>query len=247
VIAQESGVQPAGGGAIRAILLDLDGTLMDYEGPVKQALAEWLPDVMGVLVPGFGVDPARLGELQLLWLALEDKHYPAWRSGEISVREQRRRRLRDFLPEAGVDPAEVDLDELFLAYLQACERHWAPYPDAAPALERIAEAGLRTAVLSNGSAAQQRAKLAVIGLISLCGPLFSSEEIGFAKPDLRAYAKACELLGLPPEEVLMVGDNYELDVLAPRSAGLSAVHLVRTGTHRVKDRARIRSLGELTW
>lgn len=84
------------------MLLDLDGTLLDHAGSSRRALARWLAD-QGLTPPdGFGEE----------WLAAEQRHYPAWRVGEISFAEQRRRRLRDVLPLLGLpvgDDAALDI------------------------------------------------------------------------------------------------------------------------------------------
>jgi len=45
-----------------------------------------------------------------------------------------------------------------------------------------------------------------------------------AKPDRRAFTEACRRIDANPAQVLMVGDNYETDILGARAAGLSAIH-----------------------
>ncbi|MEU8278847.1 hypothetical protein AB0C08_31545, partial [Microbispora bryophytorum] len=71
---------------IRAILFDLDETLFDHRRAVAHAATRWTESVC----PGHELLP----ETPALWLDLEDKHVPAWQSGECSLAEQRRRRLR---------------------------------------------------------------------------------------------------------------------------------------------------------
>lgn len=119
------------------------------------------------------------------------------------------------------------------------------FGDAAPALRRVAAAGLRTAVLTNGDQAQQTAKLAKIGLLDLCGPVFASSGLPAAKPDRRAYLTACDRLGVGPAEALMVGDNYELDVAAARAAGLPAIHLARAAGSPGSGHGQISTLHDL--
>lgn len=75
--------------------------------------------------------------------------------------------------------------------------------------------------------------------------MFSSDAIGFAKPDPRAYHHVCSQLNRLPSAVLHVGDRHDLDVVAARAAGLGAVHLDREdhGPHDEPD--RITSLNKL--
>jgi len=56
----------------------------------------------------------------------------------------------------------------------------------------------------------------------------------FGKPDANFFQAAAEKLGLPPQEVLMVGDDIEADVRGAMAAGLQGA-LVRTGKFRAAD------------
>lgn len=220
-----------------AVVLDLDGTLLDHDAAALAGLATLL-DALDVP----DAPEAWVAE----WCRLEDRHYPAWRDGLISFPEQRRLRLRDFLPLVDRPaPDDAELDQVFDRYLEGYERGWVAFPDALPAVQRLRREGLRIAVLTNGDHEQQTAKLRAIGLLDLCGPVIASSRTGAPKPDPRAYAAACAAVGASPEAVLMVGDNHDLDVLAPRAAGLRAVHLDRHCTHPAPEQERITTLGDL--
>ncbi|WP_299038233.1 HAD family hydrolase [uncultured Pseudokineococcus sp.] len=203
------------------VLLDLDGTLLDHRTSVRLALERWTDELRPPRLPA---------DLHGAWLAAEQRHYPAWREGSASFAEQRRRRLRDVLPLLGLPVGDDDeLDAVFTGYLTAYEAAWTAFPDVDAALEELAAAGLRTAVLTNGVVSQQRAKLAAIGLRDRVGTAVTAEELGVAKPDPRAFARACARLGRAAAEVVSVGDDHALDVVAARAAGLRAVHLDRRG------------------
>ncbi|WP_446666453.1 HAD family hydrolase [Flexivirga sp. B27] len=63
-------------------------------------------------------------------------------------------------------------------------------------------------------------------LLALAGfggiPGVFSNELGVAKPHLRMFAAACDVLGTPAAEVLHVGDNPAADVVGAQAAGMSA-------------------------
>jgi len=201
------------------VLLDLDGTLLDHRTSVRLALQRWTDELRPPHVPE---------ELPEAWSAAEQRHYPAWREGSASFAEQRRRRLRDVLPLLGLPVGDDDeLDAVFTGYLAAYEVAWTAFPDVDEALAGLAAAGLPTAVLTNGTASQQRAKLVALGLLDRVGPALTAEELGVAKPDPRTFARACERLDRAPAQVVSVGDDHALDVVAARAAGLRAVHLDR--------------------
>jgi putative hydrolase of the HAD superfamily len=222
---------------LAAVLFDLDGTLLDHDTSSATAIRSWLP--------AYGVAPSDIKAAIPHWLELEQQHYPAWRAGEITFSEQRRRRTRDFFAALGIPIRAEELDAAFAHYLVGYEAAWTAFDDAAQALHRVAACGLRIGVLTNGDLAEQTAKLAAIGLFDHGGPVFASSALPAAKPDRRAFAEACRCLDVHPAQALMVGDNYEIDVLGARAAGLSAIHLDRSARHPDPDRERISTLNDL--
>lgn len=221
---------------VRAVVLDLDDTLLDHRGSTRTALAGWLPTL------GVTGDPS----LAAAWFALEDEHFEAWRAGRISVEEQRRRRLRGFLPLVGrpVRPDD-ELDAVFADYLRWYAASWRAFPDVRPAVDALTARGLVLAVLTNGTREQQRAKVAAIGLQSDLAAVLTSDELGVAKPTPEAYLAVCRRLGLAPDEVVHVGDRHDLDVVAARGAGLHALHLDRDGRGVEPASGRLTTLTEL--
>lgn len=221
---------------IRAVIFDLDGTLIDHVGSATKALAEWLPELGATLT----------GELTAAWFVAEEKHFPAWRSREITFAEQRRRRLRDFLPLIGsLVGDDAELDDVFGGYLRHYEAAWTCFDDAEEALAETSRLPVKTAVLTNGTDEQQLAKLKAIGLERFFSQVFTAEGLGVAKPDLSTYRSVCEGLDVEVGSALHVGDLYALDVAAPREAGLQAVHLDRADAGPLGEPARVRSLREL--
>lgn len=59
--------------------------------------------------------------------------------------------------------------------------------------------------------------------------LFTSKELGAAKPDPAFFRAICERIGLPPEACLMVGNDYRKDIAGAAAAGLRTVWLVSDG------------------
>jgi putative hydrolase of the HAD superfamily len=220
---------------LRGVLLDLDDTLLDQRGAVRTALFAWLPEL--------GVTPTPA--LHRTWVDLQEHHLIAWRERRVTFPEQRRRRLRDFLPLLGIPYAEADLDRIFDRYLAAYREAYVLFDDVPDALAALRSAGLATAVLTNGIAEQQNDKIARVGLTGRLGPVFTAEDLGVAKPSPAAFAEVCARWGLPPASVLSVGDRHDLDVVPAREAGLDAVHLDRWNEGPHDEPARITSLAEL--
>lgn len=175
-----------------------------------------------------------------------DSHFESWRSGQITFEEQRRRRLRDLLPLIGYDvPSEPDLDLLFAGYLAEYEAAWQAFDDVLPVITILTANGFDLAVLTNGTAAQQNAKVTRIGIRDRLIAVFTSEELGVAKPHPDIYRQACRELGVSPDKTLHVGDNYQLDVVAAKKAGLQALHLDRHHKQQAPRELRMVTLAEL--
>jgi FMN phosphatase YigB (HAD superfamily) len=55
--------------------------------------------------------------------------------------------------------------------------------------------------------------------------IFLADEIGFDKPDIRFFNTIIDSLGLPPDSLVMIGDNYFKDCVGAKKAGMKTVFL----------------------
>lgn len=100
----------------------------------------------------------------------------------------------------------------------------AAVPGALTLLARLREAGLRTAIVTNGRDRFQRAKIAAIGASRLVDAVVTSGAFGVAKPDPAIFAEALRQLRTPPGDAAVVGDHAEHDLRPARRMGLRTVH-----------------------
>ncbi|GAA3074815.1 HAD-IA family hydrolase [Streptomyces olivoverticillatus] len=105
-------------------------------------------------------------------------------------------------------------DALYARHMEPAA--WRPYADAAGVLAGLRRRGVRTGVVSN-IGWDLRPVFREHGLDAWVDAYVLSCEHGLQKPDPRLFRTACEALGLPPEEVVMVGDDRRAD------AGAAAV------------------------
>jgi putative hydrolase of the HAD superfamily len=205
------------------VLFDLDGTLVDHRSAVLSAIRQIVQGAENAALPA--------DELVELWRELERRHMREYLARDCSFAEQRRRRLRSFLPVLGEPvPDDTGLNAWFAEhYLAAFEAAWSTYPDVMPCLNVLQDlpAAPRRAVLTNGDPDQQRAKLARFGLLSYFEVVLTPTELGVAKPDPAAFTAACRHLGVEPRDALNVGDWLEGDVVAATQAGVTGIWLDR--------------------
>jgi putative hydrolase of the HAD superfamily len=96
--------------------------------------------------------------------------------------------------------------------------------------EALARLGRRFVLfgLTNGNAG-----LEATGLTPHLRGVISARDCGVAKPDARIFAAACAALAVSPAEVLHVGDDWALDVVGARQAGLHSAWVRRSdAAHR---------------
>jgi FMN phosphatase YigB (HAD superfamily) len=90
---------------------------------------------------------------------------------------------------------------------------WHPYEDTLPVLEALRERGCPVAVLSNVGI-DVRPVLERTGILPLVAGLALSYEVGAVKPERAIFIRALELIGVPADRALMVGDSFRDDAAA---------------------------------
>lgn len=129
---------------------------------------------------------------------------------------------------AGLSWTPEERDEAARAW-KALSGRSSPFHDTLPVLGRL-RTRYRLGLLSNTQSFDLD-ELRTSGVEQKLHTVQYSWDTGLLKPDPRAFDRACAGLGLPPGEVLMVGDNRRDDVEGARAAGLQAVLIRRSGDH----------------
>src|SRR5207302_7018984 len=94
------------------------------------------------------------------------------------------------------------------------------FPGAHETLDRLKELGVRLALVTNGAAAPQRAKVERFALAHRFDHVQIEGEHGFGKPEEQAYRHALQSLGVAAHEASMVADNLEREDVTPQRIGL---------------------------
>ncbi|HOX30942.1 MAG TPA: HAD family hydrolase [Spirochaetales bacterium] len=100
-----------------------------------------------------------------------------------------------------------------------------PYPGVVPALDELAAAGLRLAVLSDLPPGR---KLALMGLGGRFEAELCSEDSGLLKPEPEPFRMLGEALGLGASEILYVGNSLACDLAGAKAAGMAAAMVSRS-------------------
>ena len=179
----------------QALLIDLDGVLR-----------RWDPAPMIAVEVSHGLKPAALLETAMSW----DIYRPAV-AGEITDAEWMQL-VADRLP---LEPAEA----------QAAVAEWQSYrgePDPEVlAFVRAVRAAGRPVGLATNATDRLRDDLATLGLTDEVDVVISSWELKVHKPAPEFFQQACQLIGVPPKQVLFIDDD-DRAVRGARVSGLAA-------------------------
>lgn len=128
-------------------------------------------------------------------------------------------------------------DDVFLRIESAFERRssWFVFPDVLPAVEALAAAGIRMAVVSNWLWDGPEL-LHDLELARHFEALVISARVGYQKPHAGIFQHALEVMDVAPGRAMHVGDNYQADVVGARRVGITPVLIDR----RSEDPARVR-------
>jgi HAD superfamily hydrolase (TIGR01509 family) len=175
---------------------------------------------------------------------------------DVIWREQRdlttRRQLEiliDLLDEGLVATLDATTwDALERAYVEPIhETPPLPGPHTLPVLDWLAQHGYRLGLISNTGrtpGVAMRRLLATYGLLDRFAVTIFSNEEGLLKPRRELFERAAERLGLPPAQIVHVGDNPVADVAGAKAAGMRAILLGGQPASVLPD-AQITTLAEL--
>ena len=96
------------------------------------------------------------------------------------------------------------------------------YPETLEVLKTLKE-NYKLGMITNGYSSVQREKIDTVKIGDYFRDIIVSGEEEFEKPDSRIFLKACENLGVEPEEAVYVGDYYPNDMIGALSANLKPI------------------------
>lgn len=192
------------------ISFDLDGTLVDYEF-VNSVWFEGIPRLYS-LEKKVSFDDAlntvkkeydKVGKERPEWY---DLHY--W--------------IRKF--NLNVAPREL---------LRSFQDRIEIYPEVPLVLDELKQRGFRLAIVTNARTEFAELELRKSKMKNYFERVFSStSDFGLVKKTINLYQRVCEILEVPPQEMIHIGDDQSFDFEVPRRLGILAFYLDRSGKHK---------------
>jgi putative hydrolase of the HAD superfamily len=189
---------------IKAVLFDLDGTLLDRDASVKgfiDSQYDRLDRMVGHIPREDYI--SRFIELDQRGYAWKDKVY--------------QQLVKEFYI------TELTWEELLQDYITDFKNHCVAFPNLVPILEELKSRDLRLGMITNGWGQFQLDNIKALGIEKYFDCILISEWEGIKKPDPEIFKRALIQLNIPPQQSIFVGDHPENDVKAAQNAGLIGI------------------------
>lgn len=198
---------------VRALTFDVFGTVVDWRGSIIRDCTKFGTE------RGLNVD---WGNFADTWRGAYRPSMDRVRRGELpwtNLDALHRMVLDELLVKFGIS----GLNEADLEHLNRVWHRLDPWPDSVEGLTRLRRRFI-LATLSNGNVALLTNMAKYGGLPWDC--ILSAELCKHYKPDPETYLSAAQLLGLRPEQVMMVAAHKD-DLRAAQHSGLKAAFVTR--------------------
>jgi putative hydrolase of the HAD superfamily len=214
---------------VRAILFDMDNTLIDWSGFGEDWREMERRHLRGVyeFVCDEGYNPS--GSFDEFVLHYTESVVAMWQEARNTLRAPHMgRTLAQALAEFGCNMPDGEIAACLHAYGWGAVEGVSAYEDVVDALTNLQERGIRMGIVTNAYQPMwlRDLELEHYGLL----PFFaeqktriSAADVGYLKPHPQIFQHALEQIGTRPEETLFVGDNVVADIAGAQGAGMRAV------------------------
>ncbi len=121
-----------------------------------------------------------------------------------------------------IDP-EMRAKETARAFRAGSLRRLQAFPQSVRLLKELES--YPKAIVSNGQRVFSELEVRYFGLYEPFKAVIFSSDFAHKKPDPRIFLEATRQLGLEPEEVLCIGDNFDNDIVPAAKLGMKAMHI----------------------
>ena len=197
---------------IKAAVFDLDHTLFDRYGTIEKIA----PQIVASSEVADGVTAQTFAEE----LSYADKQYvhKGWKY------------IHAHLIEKNMFKTNPTYEEYAKNVLSCFKTTTVKYDFAIPVLKEIKKMGIKTALITNGTAELQYFKIKSLDMEACFDEVIVSGETPYEKPDIRIFQLMAEKLGIKTSEMMYIGDHPKNDIDGSRNAGCIPVWVKTTGT-----------------
>jgi len=199
---------------IQHIYFDLDHTLWDFDK--NSALT------FEVILKQEKVE-IDLADFLEVYIPINSDYWELYRNDKISKEALRTGRLKDSFDQLRLKVTPDIIDNLSLKYLEFLPQYNHLLEDTVEILEYL-KPNYKLHIITNGFEEIQNDKLRNSNISEYFETITTSEEAGVKKPHSKIFELALEKATAFPENSLMIGDNFEADILGAKNAGMKFLY-----------------------
>ena len=198
---------------INHIFFDLDHTLWDFEKNSDLAFESvFEKHKINISVSKF-----------LYYYKNINQHYwKLYREEKVTKAELRYGRLKDTFVKANMNVSDTVIDMLAFDYIEVLPTNNNLFEGTQEILEHL-QGSYQLHIITNGFNEVQFKKMENSGIIRFFDKIITSEEVGVKKPNPKIFQYALEKTKAKSQESIMIGDNWEADIMGAKNAGLDVI------------------------
>lgn len=191
---------------IKAVIFDLDNTLVDFMGMKRQAISAAIQSMIDA-------------GLTLSAPEIQERIDAIYSERGIEFQNVFDQLLYDVFQKVNYKILSAGI----IAYRRAREAALVPYPHVNMTLVALLKRGVRLAVVSDAPGREAWLRLCYLNFHQIFDAVVTFEDTRERKPSPAPFRRALDLLGVSPEETIMVGDWPERDVVGAAKLGITTV------------------------
>ncbi len=204
------------------LFFDLDRTLWDFESNSLEALND--------LFEKFALKDYFISPRDFInsYHKHNERLWAQYRVGELSKDILRSKRFELTLKDGKLSDAGL-ARQIGDEYLELSVVKTRLFPYTVEILEYL-RPRYKLYILTNGFRETQARKMKNSGLDEFFDHVFTSEALGYNKPDTRIFSRAVSSVNARKKDCLMIGDDYEVDITGASQFGIDTVFFNPAGT-----------------
>lgn len=202
----------------KAILFDLDGTLLDRDKSILSFIENQYERLIESL--------SHIGKEKYVSRFIElDNHGYVWKD----------KVYQELIKEFNI--TSLRWEQLLHDYLVEFKHHCISFPHTENMLDEFKRNNFALGIITNGYGQFQTDNLKALGIEGYFDVILVSEWEGIKKPNPQIFLNALKKLQIEPQESIFVGDHLENDIRAAENVGMMAI--LKNSTGNTDDRANI--------
>ena len=199
---------------INHVFFDLDHTLWDFETNSDRAFLEIFEhhELNG-----------HAKKFLNYYRTINQEYWRLYRNEKITKAELRYGRLKDTFDKINLPVSDKKINQLAVDYIEALPNYNELFEGALDLLEYL-KPKYELHIITNGFNEVQYKKMEASGLTPYFDKIITSEDAGVKKPNPQIFNFALNSSKAEKTESMMIGDNWEADVMGALNFGLDAIY-----------------------